>query len=233
MAVPGSAAAGRNHFGWLYDTDVDPEGTVELETWVLEEDGAGDASTDETRVWWAPTIGVTDQLELALPIELRWFDLNDDTGPHTALSRFGVEARWRLVSSDPVEAPPVVPLLRFAAKRMVDERHGARLEADAVVAYDAGPVHAAVDLGGSIEIVEGEDDIDVYPAAGVSVEVIEDLRVGGEVFGELVPREGDESWLAVGPDLAWTRGRFWLSAAFGIGVLGIDAAPRLNWGIAF
>jgi hypothetical protein len=39
--------------------------------------------------------------------------------------------------------------------------------------------------------------------------------------------------MVFGPNLALTHGRFWLAGTFGIGVFGIDSAPRLNWGIAF
>ena len=38
---------------------------------------------------------------------------------------------------------------------------------------------------------------------------------------------------AVGPNLAWSHGRTWLSAAYGIGIYHIRDAPKLNWGIAF
>jgi hypothetical protein len=233
LLAPASAHAGLNHFGWLYDSEVNPEGTVELETWVYEEDGVGDAATDETSVWWAPTIGITDQVELALPVELLWIDPNDGSPPRTTLSRFGAEIRWRLVSQDPVDAPPFAPLVRVAVKRMIDAREGARVEGDAVVGYDVGRVHAAVDLGASIEIVDGEDVVEIYPAAGVSVAITEELRLGGEVFGEVVARNTDDNWLMAGPNLQWIKGRFWLSGAFGIGIVGIDWAPRVNWGVAF
>jgi len=33
--------------------------------------------------------------------------------------------------------------------------------------------------------------------------------------------------------MAYTHGRFWLSAAYGIGIVNIKAAPRILWGVAF
>jgi hypothetical protein len=233
LLVPASARAGLNHFGWLYDSEVNPEGGVELETWVYEENGVGDAGTDETSIWWAPTIGISDQVELALPVEVRWLDLNDGSPPRATISRFGAEVRWRLVSQDPVDAPPFAPLLRVGVKRMVDARDGVRVEGDVVVGYDVGRLHAAVDLGALIEVVDGEDVVEVFPAAGISVAVSEDLRLGAEMYGQVAPRDRDESWLIAGPNAQWIQGRFWLSGAFGIGIVGIDWAPRLNWGVAF
>ena len=231
--APASASAGRNHFGWLFDNEVNEERGVELETWLFEEDGTGDAGIEESSLWWGPTIGVTDQLELAIPVEVLWIDVHDGSPPRTKLSRFGAEVRWRLVTMDPEEAPPVAPLLRLAVKRMIDVREGVRIEGDVVVGLDAGRVHAAVDLGAVTEIVDGADSVELYPAAGVSVAVTDDLSVGVEAIAEIVAEGEEDSWVAVGPDLAWTHGRFWLSAAYGIGVYQIDAAPRLNWGVAF
>src|SRR5437763_1439258 len=45
-----------------------PERGAELQSWVVEEDNKGAAHSKETSLWWGPLIGVTDQLELALPV---------------------------------------------------------------------------------------------------------------------------------------------------------------------
>ena len=42
-----------------------------------------------------------------------------------------------------------------------------------------------------------------------------------------------ETWAVVGPNMAVTHGRFWFSAAFGIGIYHINYAPRLIWGVLF
>src|SRR5215470_14351616 len=72
-ATVGPAFAGRTRFGWITDTETIPQRAVELESWVLEQDGKGAdgvPKTDQTLVWWAPVIGLTDRLELALPVEI-------------------------------------------------------------------------------------------------------------------------------------------------------------------
>lgn len=234
LAAASPAHAGRTQFGWLYDSEVNPERGVELETWILEENGKGDSDIQETLIWWGPVVGVTDQLELAIPIEIRWEDDEDAAAAHVDIVRFGAEARWRLVTSDPEEAPAFVPLLRFGVKRLVTERDAARVEADVVLTYDVGRIHANLDLGAIAVIRGGEDTIEARPGAGVSVEVVEDLRLGAEGYAEIGVRDDRVvDWIAIGPNLSWTHGRFWLAASVPIGVLGIDSAPRINTGIAF
>ncbi len=234
-----SAHAGRTRFGWLYDTEVVPERSVEIETWVFEEDGKGDPDVDETNLWWAPVVGVTDRLELAFPVEITYEAEEDGAGNRVAatkFSRFGGEARWRLVTPDPVEAPAVVPLLRLAVKRVVTERDIMRLEGGLVVSYDLGPAHFAVDLGwlGLVRFEGDGFDFEARPGVGASIRVTEDLRIGGEFYAEIGIDEDDTvDWLSLGPNLSWTHGRYWLSASFPIGLSNIDAAPRLNWAVAF
>jgi hypothetical protein len=230
--LPRTAHAGRSFYGWLYGTEVLPERGVELQTWILETNGKYVKHAKETSIWWGPLIGVTDQLELSLPIEMEWLQA-DMIGPSFTIKRFGLEARYRLVSSDPVDAPPFVPLIRVAVKRDVTVRDSVIGEADAVASYEVGALHALVDLGVFGEFTSGQQAWQVRPGAGVSFAVTSELRLGAEVYSEVHTDSASESWAAVGPDLAWTHGRFWLSAAFGIGVYHVNTAPRVMWGIAF
>ncbi len=232
LCAPSVASAGRTFYGWLYGTEVMPERGAELQTWVVEEDNKGNNHAKETSLWWGPLIGVTDQLELALPVEFSW-TIEDGGQPTFTLQRFGAEARYRFVSQDPVEAPPFAPLVRVAVKRDVTIRDIVRPEADLVGSYESGAVHALVDLGGIGEIGPHATHFEFRPGAGVSVNVAGDLRIGGEAYAELSLDDKEDSWVVVGPDLSWTHGRFWLTATFGIGVYNIVAAPRFMWGIAF
>jgi hypothetical protein len=226
------ALAGRTHYGWINGTEVVPERGVELETWISELDNLGPANRDKTELWWSATIGVTDQLELALPIELAW--LREGVTPgQTSLDRWGAELRYRLVSADPIEAPALVPLVRFAVKREVDERRAVNLEAEATLSYARGPVHAAASFAAQQLVRRGDDVSLLRPTAGVSVALVGDLRAGVEGVATFVPRGAGADWAALGPSLAWTHGRFWLAASLPVGVHNIDTAARLRWGIAF
>jgi len=231
-AVPGAAGAGVTPYGWLYGTDVIPERGAEIQTWIAEENGkASPADRRNTALWWGAVIGITDRLELALPVELLWRE-EGGGAPELALRRYGVEARYRFVSQDPVEAPPLAPLVRVAVKRDVLVRDRVRAEADVVASYRAGRVHALVDLGVTGDLGR-TSHFELHPGAGVSVEIAGELRLGAEAYAELSLDDEAEGWAAVGPNLAWTHGRFWLAAAFGIGVYQIDTAPRVVWGLLF
>lgn len=232
----GSARAGRSGFAWFFDTEVVPERGVELETWVIDENGLGDRDFDTTRVLWQPAVGVTDRLELALPVELDYIEPDDPmVGGQTQLAHYGAELRWRLAPPDPIEAGPVVPLIRLGARRLVAARERVRGEADLVLSAELGRCWRMVgDLGAIGETGTGEDTVALRPGAGVNALVAADLRVGVEAFASFrLDDDRGTDWMVVGPNLAWTHGRFWLAATFGVGLFGIDTAPRINWAVAF
>jgi hypothetical protein len=229
--VPRAAHAGRSSYGWLYGTEVMPERGVELQTWVFEENDKYATHVKETSLWWGPVVGVTDQLELSLPLELEWLTSDTSMSPSFTLKRFGIEARYRLAPQDP--SPSLVPLVRIAAKRDVTLRDDVRLEGDAVVSYDAGAVNVLVDIGFVSDVQSGNTHSELRPGGGISVRAAGDLRIGAEVYSELSLDARRESWALVGPNLAWTHGRFWVSGAFGFGVYHVRTAPRVMWGIAF
>ncbi len=234
VRVP-AAWAGRTYYGWLYGTEVMPERGVELQTWVLERDGLDPNNSHETGLWLGALVGITDQLELALPVEFEWTQ-SDLQAPDFTMRRYGAELRYRFVTQDPVQAPAFVPLVRLAAKRDVIVRGATIVEADIVASYETGRVHALVDLGGVATLAssgDGGSHFQFRPGAGVSIRAVSDLRFGAELYGEIDVDDSTTRWLAIGPNMAWTHGRFWLSAAYGIGIVHIKEAPRMMWGIAF
>jgi hypothetical protein len=238
VAGAGVARAGRTPFGWVRATEVLPERGVELETWIFEENGVGndddpDTTPDETTLWWTTVVGITDRIEVALPVEFRHLQLGEADG-ESLLYGFGLEGRWRLVSPDPVEAGPLAPVVRLGVHRLVNARRKTRAEAGATLGIDLGEyVHVAVDAGATWLVDRDDSDLEVTPAAGVSVRIVDQLRVGGEAYGEFTVNGEENDWVAAGPNLAWTHGRFWVSGTVLIGILDITAAPRVNWGMAF
>lgn len=211
-----------------------PERGAEVQTWVAEENGQEGGAAKETSLWWGALVGVTDQLELALPVEFSWERVNGGA-PSFTVSKFGIEARYRFVTQDPEDAPDFAPLLRIAVKRDVGVRDAVLPEADFVLSYQSGRFHALIDLGGIGVITPDDHHFEFRPGAGVSIKVTSELRLGAEGFSQLSleTKNKGASWAGVGPNLAWTHGRFWLSAAYLIGVYQIDNAPRVVWGIAF
>ncbi len=234
IAAPAAASAGRTQYGWLFGTEVMPERGAELQTWVDEQNGRDPGNIHWTTWGFTALVGVTDQLELSLPIEFLWRD-SDATEPSFTFREFGIEARYRFVSSDPVDAPAFAPLARVAVHRDVTVRDLIEVEADFVASTTtpSGSVHALVDLGVTVGITPDDQQYVLRPGAGVSFKAVGDLRLGAEVFAQINLDSSTRSWAAAGPNLAWSHGRFWLSAAFGIGVYHVETAPRVQWGIAF
>ncbi|HEY5950318.1 MAG TPA: hypothetical protein VIV40_32715, partial [Kofleriaceae bacterium] len=199
VAAPGSAHAGRTFYGWLYGTEVMPERGVELQSWLTEEN-----KQDSAEDSWLldPLVGITDQLEIGFPIEFLW----ERTEPAMAgdppkvidrFNRFGVEARYRFVTQDPVDAPAVVPLVRVGIDRLIADRGAVRPSADVVLSYETGIVHVVADVGFYAELgASGGDTYELRPGAGVSFLAVEqaDLRFGAEVYSEVKLKNGDDSW---------------------------------------
>ena len=190
--IGGTAHAGRSFYGWLYGSEVLPERGVELQTWVDETNRTGTDHQRTTSLWWGPVIGITDHLELALPIEARWL-VADDIKPGFSVDYLGVEARYRFVSQDPVDRPAFAPLARLAVKRDVLSRDAVRVEADLVGAYDVGRVQLLADAGiVGVRSASAPNAMELHPGVGVSVEVVDDLRLGAEAYGELELRSGGD-----------------------------------------
>lgn len=230
---PSASHAGRTRFGWLYDTETVPERGVELETWMLEEDGKGNPKVDETSLWLAPVVGVTDRVELAFPIEISFGSSME--GSRTDLDRLGAEIRWRLTNPDPAESGPFSALVRLAAKRLVTDRGAVRFEPGFVLGYDIGRAHLLLDLEGIIEIPDaGSVRSEFRPGGGVSIQIVGELRGGAEYYSEIALGDTPTTtWHALGPTLSWTHGRFWMAASCPIGLDNITVAPRMNWAVAF
>jgi hypothetical protein len=234
VGVPTSAEAGRTFYGWLYGHEVLPEKSVELQQWVYERNKFGDPRVRDTALWWGALIGITDQLELVLPIEFLWRETSG-VGTRFDVDKYGAELRYRLTKMDLEKPDGLAPLLRFAVKRDILERDALLLEGDVVVAYQTGRFHAQIDLGAVAHVTRDDTRIELRPGGGVSIETKKGLRFGAEGFVQLFV-DGElkkQQWAGVGPNMVWTTGRFWLTASFLIGVYQIETAPRVIWGVTF
>src|SRR5262249_19525530 len=159
--------AGRRRFGWVFDTDVLAERSAEVEWWAWEHPRDVRANTVLSV---NGVVGITDNIEAALPIEL-WM------GPNQALiAVYGLDLRFRLAPADPVKAGPVVPLIRLGVKRLA-QPDGVRGEGNLVLSVDMGPrVHAALDIGGFVE--SAPERVYLSGGLGLSVKATDDLNIG-------------------------------------------------------
>ena len=87
------ASAGRTNFAGLQSTDVVGDRGVELESRLADQNDVGPLHERWTAWWVAPTIGLSDCVELQLPVEMTW---RSETGTRSdfTLSRFGADARY-------------------------------------------------------------------------------------------------------------------------------------------
>jgi hypothetical protein len=114
-----------------------------------------------------------------------------------------------------------------------------RPELGLVSTYEVGSVIIGADISLSSDITRDDIGFDLHPAVGVSVRATDELRVGAEAIA-YVPFDtppgkttSDLEWVAAGPNLSWTHGRFWVTATYSIGISHVKDAPRAQWGIAF
>ena len=228
------AFAGRRPFIGVWDTEVLHEREVELEQWIWE------MRKDDFHavwLWWAPIFGLTDNLELAIPLEgYSWWGrkagTTDGWENGTRIALYGLSLRWRLAPNDPEEAGALVPLVRVAVKRQAVQQLYWQLEANAVFSYDLRKLHGALDLGGFAVLGKTTEAWLTY-AGGLAWGEQEGLRLGGEVFGEVALTEGRKSFTMAGPDIGWTHGRAWLTLGclFGVTENAARWMPRLIWAI--
>jgi hypothetical protein len=237
LVAPTTAHAGRTFYGWLTDTDVMHERAVEVQNWVDEENHNETANNLSITTWGVSTfIGITDQLELNLPLEVLWF--GRPGGPAgTAFVNFGGELRYRIVTTDPEERPAFAPLVRVGARRLIINRDAVEMNAGFSGSFESGIVHVLGDVN-FIGTVDDDSAFAIRAGAGVSIEVYDEVRVGAEVFSNISLEEpqmpdAPKNWVVAGPNASWTHGRFWLSASYGVGIMNIGTAPRLVWGVAF
>ncbi|NNB88674.1 hypothetical protein HJC10_10835 [Corallococcus exiguus] len=233
------AQAGRRPYIWTFDTEIVPKGDVELEQWLWVR-GRAPAEPERSSVywiWWGPVLGLSQHLELAIPFQVR-----AQRGV-TQLESFEADFRYRLFPRGDDRA--FQPLVRAVWHQAIHTTGPSRVDVDLVGSYQwESGLRATVDLGAQVGIpaLRGDEGparlLGAY-SAGVSYPVIEDeLRLSLESFGEFnVKDSGQAPHLFVGPSLAWTFGRMWVTAGTLVGLTAVASEtprfmPRLIWAVA-
>lgn len=222
--VAGTAQAGRRPHTWAWDAEVLPERGVEVESWVT--DRIYKKSADITEVWLAPIVGVTDRLELAVP--LQWS--HAQAGNRVGIDWYGAELRWRLRSPDPVESGGWSPLVRASVRKSLLARDALVGELTLVGSWDATEkLRLMANLG--VQADAAVRKVQVLYAAGASYAVVPDLRVGVELFGTDFAKApaSAHGGMLVGPSLGWTHGRLWTTVGYVAGVTEFAANGMFRW----
>src|SRR5262245_41862509 len=117
------AYAGRTLYGWLAATDTVAEGGLGLQTSVYEDDDLGKYHAPSSALVWTPALGLTDKLELAVPVELAYITA-DDVAPGVSITHYGAEIRYRFLP----RGSELSPLLRVGLARDATVRSQVRTE---------------------------------------------------------------------------------------------------------
>jgi hypothetical protein len=235
--------AGGRPYAFTQGVDSLSESSVEVESWITEEKSRD--PVDPIWDWWlGPVVGMTDQLEAGLfTILVQPPDL-PPAAPGAEPSREGLSLAALRLQVSYLLAPrgtwPVDVRMRLEAGAPLAATDGgsgaeglngsrATFWYLAMLGRDFGPLNLTLNAGAWLAVGEeaGADEFEAEPyvryALGASLEVLQGLRVGGEMFGDAMLSEGAATLLA-GPALGWGSGRFWVSAALGFGLT--DESPR-------
>lgn len=230
LALPQTAHAGRRPFTWVYDTEVLPERGVELETWITQ---FNQRTPKDSAVWLLmPVLGLTDRVELALPMNVLW----QQAGGATKWTDYGAEMRIRFASPDKEEAGKIVPYLRFGVYQPLKATAPMRAEIDAVVSADVhSRVHLSVDVGAAFDR-KGDEQAVVWGAAAAFA-ATDNLKLSIEHFGtKIVQTAAAAHGLAMaGPVIAYTHGRMWITfgGLYGLTDESAKQMTRLLWAVAW
>jgi hypothetical protein len=238
LAWAGPAQAGRRPFIWAYDTEIVPKGDVELEQWLWVRSRAPALPQPSSYwVWWGPVFGLSQHLELALPFQVR------ATQSVTELESFEADLRYRLFARGDDSA--FQPLVRVAWHQAIQTANPSRVDVNLVGSYQlAEGLRAVIDLGSQVGIpaLRGTEApvrvLGTY-SAGLAYAVIPDeLQLSLESLGEFAVRGLDQDpHIFVGPNVAWTFGRSWITVGTLVGLTPLSRQtphfmPRLIWAVA-
>lgn len=242
VALPGRADAGRRPFTWAYDTEIVPEGELELEQWLWAVARSPEYPSRTARywIWWGPVFGLSDHVELALPFQVVSWGGAD--GQETQLESFEADLRYRIKPRG--DQDPLQGLVRLTYHQPTGFPEPPRIDADLVGSYDfASGFHLVLDLGAKFGLrpvtAQGGDVFtQLTYDLGISYRVSDEIRVSAENFAEFpVAHLPGEAHAFVGPAFEWTRGRFWLTFGVLVGLTPVleetpHVMPRLLWAVA-
>jgi|GEM_PF-344747 len=256
------ALADRTSHLFVDETQVLPEGDVELENWVWAQGQIPSSNYPVTTgwIWFGPTVGISPHLEMSLPVVVY------ATSTNMQLNSISLVARYRLFPREQDDG--LQPLLRFEYQQPLSVNYYAgppMLKILLAATYGAqtgvrGTLNLGVELGLPflLSSTGGCRGLKEYPCSGsvsalgtaalaVSVPLGQQLRIAAELDGQLPlagqtypnypgrPHYPSFAQLYLGPSLAWTRGQIWVTfgTLFGLTNNSYRFVPKVLWGITF
>lgn len=233
------ARAARTSHLFLDESQLIPEGGIELEQWVWAY-GRIPNRIDRPAsmwLWWGPAVSLSNHLELQLPLQV--VAVPDSTYLHS----LSLVARYRIFPREDDQGWQ--PLLRVGYQHPLDPSAGPPALETTVVLTQGGfqglrfTFNAGVLMGLPFlqETSPGAFSVLGRAGVGLSFPLGKELRLAAELFGQL-PIHGETrpstGQIYLGPSVAWTRGPFWITFGSLFGLTGDSSRyyPRVLWGIA-
>jgi hypothetical protein len=219
VTVPAIASADRRAFSFTYEYATQPQGNVEIELWNTQtRDGLGDEGGSTTvQQQLEIEYGISDHTSISL---YQVVEQGDGSGLHYAETKLELRHRLKERGDWPVDVTLYGEVAKIFGEAAVE------LEPKLILARDFGPVTLAVNLIGEVVLVRepdanGDKSIDAtfVPgwAAGLTYEVMPQLKLGAETWGERNEEKDIESW--AGPAISWAPStKFWATATGGLGL---------------
>jgi hypothetical protein len=257
------ASADRTSHLFIDETQTLPEGDVELENWFWVE---GQIPSNKyvyvsDWVWLGPTVGITPQLEMSLPLVIV------ATSQQTVLNSISLVARYRFLPREQDDG--FQPLLRVEYQQPLSNYIYAAPYSTCpfyvtpgtyTCSYYTAPqlkvlfaltygslksVRATLNVGGQFGLPflqsSSEASFSILGTAGlgISIPLGSEFRVAAELDGQ-VPLSGRPpappmAQLFFGPSVAWSRGQIWVTfgSLFGLTNNSNRFVPKVLWGITF
>ena len=238
LLVAPARAARTNHL-FLDESQLIPEGGIELEQWVWAYGRIPNRSGQAASMWlwWGPAISVSNHLEFELPLQV--VSVPEDTYLHS----LSLVVRYRIFPREDDQGWQ--PLIRVAYQQPLNTAAGApAVETTLVLTVGSlQGIRTTFNVGVFMGLpflqsnLQGEFSVLGRGGVGVSFPLGREWRLAGEFFGQL-PIHGDThpstGQMYLGPSVAWTRGPFWITfgSLFGLTNDSSRYYPRVLWGIA-
>ena len=231
MAAASVAHAGARPYAFTQGTDALSTNEIELENWFTALNPTGRGANDVAWNWWlGPVAGITDHLEVGL------FAIFDESALMTSgMSMDSLRLQATFMPFDKGEMPIDVRIRGELGVPMHYEDNGgvysgwltliaSRQIGKLDITANAGMWVARgkyTEMGGAADT----DNVGYYDyGLGASYAVTNQLRAGGEAFGDAKLSSALTGHWA-GPSLAYGIGRFWLSASY---LFAVDHATEVK-----
>ncbi len=225
LSLAHNSYADKRSYVWTYEYQTMPKGHGEIEYYLTEEQKSIKKAKPNTWKHWVELeYGVTNHFDISM---YQQFKQSNGVSSNTfEYDGFKIRGRYRILEKDKL---PVDTLLYLEYIRNDNLDKPNVLEAKVVIAKDIWNFNLAYNQIFKQELASGGKTDHEY-AAGISYPITPSFKIGLESKGNYTDRK-----YYVGPTVAWSSSKFWVSAGVvgGLNKRGDDLQARLIVGIPF